>query len=496
MRILSRDAAVGVAVCLSAILLCAPFLAYVPWIGDEGILLRGATEMLRGRVLYADFFELHPPGGFLLTEAWLRMAGVSLTSLRLLSIVTVAAIAVLTYLACVKVSGGPFLSAVLALAWVVLSQGAWTQVNHHYFTTAFSMAALLAVLWGGARGAALAGLFAGAAGMVTSTRGALAVIAALVSLGMRWKLWLPFLIGCALIPFLCLAYLAAHGTLLAAWDDVIVWTATRYSAIQGTPFGAGRTHQNGPLVVAFPLALAFGTVLLVQARKGGAHPVPIPCAAFAIGGFVGCYPRPDAWHIAFCAPLALPLIAHGYDRVVGTWSPRWQAGVAALALLAMTPAGLDYARVAKRALLTPAAETPAGAGAFAEPDAGAIVGRVAALPKTDGVFFYPYMPLVPVLADREHVSSVDVFVPGYTTPEQYQAACREVAARARWVVYDRQWSDPVFLTQVFPQMIDPRPAETRRFERVLRSAFTPLRREGRFELMRRVNGVPGDICER
>jgi hypothetical protein len=118
---------------------------------------------------------------------------------------------------------------------------------------------------------------------------------------------------------------------------------------------------------------------------------------------VGCLPRPDASHIAFCAPLALPLIAHGYDRVVGTWSPRWQAGVAALALLAMAPAGLDYARVAKHALLTPAAETPAVAGAFAEPDAGAIVGRVAALPKTDGVFFYPYMPLMPVLAHREHV---------------------------------------------------------------------------------------------
>jgi hypothetical protein len=69
----------------------------------------------------------------------------------------------------------------------------------------------------------------------------------------------------------------------------------------------------------------------------------------------------------------------------------------------MAPAGLDYARVAKHALLTPAAETPAG---------------------------------------------------------------------------------------------DPRPAETRRFERVLRSAFAPVRREGRFDLMRRVNGVPGDICDR
>jgi hypothetical protein len=27
-------------------------------------------------------------------------------------------------------------------------------------------------------------------------------------------------------------------------------------------------------------------------------------------------------------------------------------------------------------------------------------------------------------------------------------------------------------------------------------AFAPVRREGRFDLMRRVNGVPGDICDR
>ncbi len=33
------------------------------------------------------------------------------------------------------------------------------------------------------------------------------------------------------------------------------------------------------------------------------------CIAFGLAGFVGCFPRPDITHIAFAAPLALPLLA-------------------------------------------------------------------------------------------------------------------------------------------------------------------------------------------
>src|SRR4029077_12214392 len=62
-------------------LLCVPFIRLVG-LGDEGTLLHGAERMLRGSRLYADIFEYLPPGGFLLTEAWFSITGISFASAR------------------------------------------------------------------------------------------------------------------------------------------------------------------------------------------------------------------------------------------------------------------------------------------------------------------------------------------------------------------------------------------------------------------------------
>lgn len=96
---------------------------------------------LRADQLYTDFFELLPPGGFLITEGWLRAFGASLLSARLLAVVTIAGIASLTYLTCLRVSKNVVGSALVVFAWVVTSQGVWTQINHHWFTTLLSIAA-------------------------------------------------------------------------------------------------------------------------------------------------------------------------------------------------------------------------------------------------------------------------------------------------------------------------------------------------------------------
>ena len=130
---------------LIAAVLCLPFIRLVA-IGDEGVLLNGAERMLRGSRLYADFFEFLPPGGFLLTEAWFSIAGISIGSARSLAILTIVGIACFTYLACWQASKNAPLSALLATGWVVMSQGVWTQVSHHWFTTLFSMVAAWAAL--------------------------------------------------------------------------------------------------------------------------------------------------------------------------------------------------------------------------------------------------------------------------------------------------------------------------------------------------------------
>ena len=39
-----------------AAMLCVPFIRSVYWLGDEGMLLNGATRLLKGSRLYVDFF--------------------------------------------------------------------------------------------------------------------------------------------------------------------------------------------------------------------------------------------------------------------------------------------------------------------------------------------------------------------------------------------------------------------------------------------------------
>src|SRR5262245_44602126 len=100
----SNDAWWLSAVGLAAVILCLPFARTVVGLGDEGVLLHGADRMLRGERLYVDFFELLPPGGFIITAGWFGIAGISMWSARVLAVATIAGIACFTYLACRQVS--------------------------------------------------------------------------------------------------------------------------------------------------------------------------------------------------------------------------------------------------------------------------------------------------------------------------------------------------------------------------------------------------------
>src|SRR5262249_37060908 len=162
--------------------LCLPFMHSIFALGDEGVLLHGAERLLKGQSLYIDFFEFLPPGGFVILAAWFGITGISLCSARLLAVLTIAGIACFTYLACRQVSRGAFWCALVAVGWAVMSQGIWTYISHHWFTTLFSMVAVwIAVasvkkpqLW--QWGPLIAGVAAGAAAMVSPSLGALAML--------------------------------------------------------------------------------------------------------------------------------------------------------------------------------------------------------------------------------------------------------------------------------------------------------------------------------
>ena len=494
---------------LTAAVLCVPFIRAVYGMGDEGVLLHGAERMLRGSKLYGDFFEFLPPGGFVLTAAWFGIAGISVGSARTLAILTIVGIACFTYLACRQASKNAPLSALLATGWVVMSQGFGTQVSHHWFTTLFSMVAAWAALaniehaqrW--LRWPLIAGAAAGMAAMITPNRGALAMLAAMTAfLNLRRHRveLIVYVLGCALVPAGLLAYLAGHHALAAAFDDVIRFTAERYAPIQSVPFGFG--GQNPPLKYLFPLAALL--TLLVCARDWRTclrDRLLWPCAAFALAGFLGCFPRPDLAHIAFAAPLACPLLAYCTALLTQRWRPAWWryryvvVAAAGVAIGLFIPSALYLLRLSQEALRAEIVPTPRGGAAFfGQPGAPELLARITATPSGDAYFFYPLVSLLPFLAAREQVSKYDVFMPGYTLPSQYQDACLSVMRNASWVVIDRRGTNRNILKQAFPAMRDAEPQETKRFEQALDSGFELVAQEGAFELRRRRDGISDTVC--
>src|SRR5439155_2839926 len=100
----------------------------------------------------------------------------------------------------------------------------------------------------------IAGVAAGMAAMVVPTRGALAMLAGAISFVgsrcQRTKL-IAYVLGSALIPICLLAYVIGQGALAAAFDDVILWPATRYASVAIVPFGYLTDDQNRPLKYLF-----------------------------------------------------------------------------------------------------------------------------------------------------------------------------------------------------------------------------------------------------
>ncbi len=485
---------------------CAPFFRHVASLGDEGVLLHSAVRILDGEVLYRDFFGILPPGGYLIVAAWMKLFGVGFASVRALAVGVIVGIAALIYAAARLSSGSRPLAAFVAIGWAVLSQGSLTVVNHHWFTTAASMASgvgLLLVIDGAPRrGAAFAaGLFAGIAAMVSSTRGALmcvAVLAVLLTLPTSRSRLVSALAGIALFPTAMTLYVAANAALATAFDDVIVYPALHYTGIQAVPFGTGASLQHVALVALFPVAFVLvGAALALERAAMWREPRFRVALALAIVGLLGSYPRPDHVHISFTVPLACPLFALAASHVRGLGRTAVGVLLIGLCLPGLVGAIATALTVSRspvvatvRGLIVPGRDLSAG-------DFAALVFQVDRVPAGSAFFFYPYSPLLPYLTGRRHAAAVDVMVPGYTSAEQFRNACVRVATEAQWVVIDRRWSDPNFLRKIFPAMRDPDPPEKREFEAILRVAFNKIvHASTRFELRQRSGSASPVLCDK
>ncbi len=478
------------------LVVCLPFLWAISPVGDEGIWLHAAQRLLDGQVLYRDFFELHPPIGFLAIYSWLTIFGPTLMAARLYVVVLIILIAWFTFSCCRHVSGRPGISVFLVLCWVFASQGNWTQVNHHWLATLMSMVAFWALTRasGKKQRPIIAGLAASAATLVTSHRGALVAIAGLLTLLLRKSGRSIALYIASGLGFLAavVIYLLWQGSIDAAFEQVILYPIRHYSNIQGVPYGAFRNGQNVLLTLTFPIAAILVSLRVWQAGirffSDGNWP---DCLLFAIVGFAGIFPRPDAVHISFCAVLALPLLAGPMAHFLPETQTRpffRFAGAAIILLFPMVPLGKAAFRVGHAERM----ESAAGHFSLLRGDGSVeLIERLGKVDRQEKVFVYPYSPILPFLTKLRHPSSLDVFAPQYTTPSQYFETCTQVSKEADWVVFDIVGSAPSSYKSAFPAMDDPSPPEKMAFEHAIKQGFRLDETFGNYELRRRVNAAPG-----
>ena len=491
-----------------AILACLPFVHIVFSVGDEGVLLHGADRMLAGRSIYNDFFEFLPPGGFLITEAWFGMTGVSFVSERLLALLTIVGIGCFAFLACRRASGNALLSVALTSGWLFTSQAHLpTEISHHWYTTLLSTFVVWASIlqteelhrreWR----SLITGVAAGAAVMVTPSCGLLAAAAGLtpfVNIRQHRLALVAYIVGGAVAPLCSLAYIASHHALAAAFDDVIVFTATQYSGIQGVPLGHDARLADFPVLLLLAV-LPFLTLLMIARdwREYLRDPLLHVCSAFALAGFAGSFPRADIVHIGYGVPLVLPLFAYCVTRLARGWHAGVIYVLAAAGAVLWIPAGLQFQwQIAHATTFDAIVSTPRGNAAFrGNPGLPEVLAQIAATPGGDKVFFYPSMPMAPFLTAREHVARFDILTPGYTTPSQFRDACLSAMRSASWVVIDRYNLNPKVLKSTFPAMKNPEPPETKSIERALETGFDLVAQKGVYELRHRSTVADETLCD-
>ena len=312
------------------------------------------------------------------------------------------------------------------------------------------------------------------------------VVAAFLSILSRndkvdtWK----YIGGVASTSALVLLYLIAHGSFYAAYQDIIVFAATRFSDIQPVRFGNGTHLQDFAITVMFPAAAILAILAMLQGGLRLAQDYDFRTAvAFAIAGFLACYPRPDVIHMLFVAPLALPLLSISFVQVSRN---RWQAQVATVAFVVLTAASLlGYYRTVKASVKASPVATAAGkvrfVHAYGEPE---LLKRIATIESDRRFLFYPYDPMLEFLTGREHVASFDVFLPQYTTPAQYADVCVQTVRHADWVVIDRNLASSN-IRYMLPAISNPQPPEKVLFDRAIESNFALVNRYGNYELWKR-----------
>jgi hypothetical protein len=166
----------------------------------------------------------------------------------------------------------------------------------------------------------------------------------------------------------------------------------------------------------------------------------------------------------------------------------------ALTLLFCIPSTMHFFQAARQSLNAKLTRTPRGDVALREDGASDLVDQLNS--ESGTYFFYPYMPMLPYLTAKKQVSKYGIFVPYYTTLEQYREACEDVMEEASAIVVNTMWNDHDFIRTIFPAMKNVKDVGKEEFDEVLRNRFAPAWQSGQFQILRRIAKVSEGACSK
>jgi 4-amino-4-deoxy-L-arabinose transferase-like glycosyltransferase len=427
---------------------------------DEGLFLYEATRILRGEVIYRDFFEISAPLAHYLLALAFALFGAQLVVARALMAALQAGIAVLIFASMRRLGVRRALAVAATLVDLPLAYIAMSQASPHWFGTALTVALLAALLhprwrerigWLGA-GVGVLLITQHQKGVVIGA--AVAALVALDSLLPRWyRLPVPRLgrqaarytmgIAAVIVP--------AATALLAAAGPEHVYAALIRFPLQGyrayhasRAWGAnllGPTRGvGGELLRWLP---AFAALTLVSGLLGAARRRdPETARARLVAGVFGCAVllsiayNPDAVHVALIAPLLLVAAAERVEAGLAALERR-RGGRVAGALLAPALAAAAVLLLAqtlefRRSAYPVRGDTRLGPIDFSDTSElqllDALEKELRGTPIRE-VFGYPYYASLYLLAGADNPTRFQILIPGYNLPAHFAEAILALETR-------------------------------------------------------------------
>lgn len=480
----SAERRIAVLVFLVSFAYLCLFRRYTTMEPDEGIILQGAARILRGEVLYGDFFSYFTPGSYYLLALLFKIFGNSMLVARTTLAVYGSLFPVLTYLLARRVCSRQI--ALIVAGLVVLTCLPYRfLVLHNWNGTLWACLAVycavrylegsswqwalmtgssvsLTVLFEQSKGAGLI-LGLGAGFLLTALAGRRVVSSRVVWFALGGGLFWPFI-----ATFAWFGEQHALAPMLADW----LWPLQHYSQANLVPYGyqnwsdTSRTALFGspgwvPRLVAvlvvipgfivpfLPLValaiLVYTTARGVRMKTLGDRDAHFVIVSAALSGLLlsVIIVRADIIHFMYLAPLFYLVLAWALDGS-GIRSVLFTAFRPALRVFLLIVFGFFAAALGLRGLgANVRVETRRGVLNASAPDTVLEYVQAHVAPGSR-IFVYPYLPLYYYLTDTVSPSGFDYVQPGMHTPEQMAEVMHDLTTeRTPVVLYELAFAEKI-----------------------------------------------------